>query len=262
MSTILRERTRANKQLRCCVRACGLPRAAGTVATLCVKHLTARSLYGHEKGKALHAKRWRPYWTLAREWLRQNPPSEDVIQAVARVLDPGTPIPLGQQRPSNPASLLQRELLWWHHPRSAKKLQRPGYRADTSPTGVLTVILAVDLFSSEREVELPADTRLDVAMAIAVLRMRRRPIVTSWNTGGRHSLPYRGSLRKLLAQRIRKQLGRWLLMNSRECLTARMAREGEKRYTPPAPAISVERARSPVKPEPTYRIIDGFRVSG
>jgi hypothetical protein len=140
-------------------------------------------------------------------------------------------------KPQHPKAVLYRELLWLQDPR-AKKISSviPGGRNRYRPTVILMTLLSVFVFITERDgVGFPGDAE-DCALGYALASLWKRP-----KHPAGHPVPLRATTRRLLGQRIRANLGVYLLTAARQIVAERQREEAAKprRYEPEPPPTKV-----------------------
>jgi hypothetical protein len=134
-------------------------------------------------------------------------------------VEPASPLPRAKARDSNPAYLLQRELVWWNDPASAKKETAERVPYDYSAQGLLKTLLAVSIYVEDRDGQgFPGDAP-EIVLAFALCQMRRRPRFSAGKRGAKRSQPVSATVRTLLAERIKKSLaGTYLLASARSII--------------------------------------------
>jgi hypothetical protein len=212
---------------------------------LCERHRTRRGKYGspHLRGVGVlrHDPRggksrceWKAILPLAVAFLKKHPPSAETVAALAHVLEPGNP-PSRHISKRHPRAVLYRELSWFQDPRSHKKPPGPPrgfFKVRHAPKPILAALISVTIYIEERDGRGFPHDAADVALGFALASHWHRPKSPSG-----HSVPLRGTTRRLLAQRIRSALGVYLLTSARAIIAQRQRDEAAKATKPQMPQL-------------------------
>jgi hypothetical protein len=174
---------------------------------------------------------------MVRAQMRAKRPSEEVKAAAARLLDPG-PMPkkTRDMRSTHAPWLWHREMTWCAAPEA--RYREATRRGHYKPAGLIAMLVAVTVFTDEREgVGFPGDAE-DTAKARALLDLFKRP--KSGQRGGK--IP--ATVLRVLVKRLRAAttLGVYLLTTARAVSAANLAAQRERgrqvaRRDLPAPRI-------------------------
>ncbi len=213
-SRLQRERVRQADR-RCDYQSCTRPVFSTT--GLCAIHYRGRQRGHPSVTKALTQQEWAACFEIAQQHLKDNPPPEEVLNRLDNAL-----------KPESAPQPLREELSWWRMPENIYKTTIGKKPRDNSMTGVLATLLGVTLYATERDVSFPGES-LEVARAVAVLRMRKRP------KRGKNTVKEIGTaVRKLLWRRLNVAVGLYLQETVKEMIAAKLDAESQKvAFTPP-----------------------------
>jgi hypothetical protein len=204
------------------------------IGEMCGLHRQRRRSHGHPKVRqGLRLCEWRPILPAVLRYIKENPPSAEVLASVGRLIEPGNAPPPSLSR-LHPRRVFYSELAWWQQPESRKVHRRWNY----SPRGILSRLVAAQVVLIEQERRFPGAAP-EIELARTIAWMFRRPKRASGRRGKRVS----GAVLRGLAERIKQSVvGVYLLVSARALMRQREQEQEEiskrpRKSTPPPPTI-------------------------
>jgi hypothetical protein len=195
---------------------------------LCSLHRRRRWRWGHPKLSRSPILRGRTVLSaaivpLVRQFWKSHPPPRDVIERVALVWTDGVTMPL-RTSPRDPVLALRRLVLRLNDPKN--RVQHIAGFKITTPRqfskAILGSLLAVYLHIADHEREFPGDSDACAIAHVFLRHFKRTKTVT-------------GPVRRLIAERLRRAVGLYLVLTTREFQRWRQQHEADKVSKPSPP---------------------------